>query len=93
MFPFCSKNLDDSVGGVLKWDEYEAQQKEKEEKKRQKATVRTATVRTAPERERREEEDEDNSGPTMNDISDPPCYDMVRKDDQEVEDDLEIQEL
>ena len=50
-----------------------------EEKKRQKATVRTATVRTAPERERKEEEDENNPGPTMSDISDPPCYDMVRK--------------
>eukprot|EP00945_MAST-04E_sp_MAST-4E-sp1_P000065 g65.t1 len=34
VFPFCSKNLDDSVGGVLKWKEYEAQQKEKEEKKK-----------------------------------------------------------
>ena len=38
VFPFCSKNLDDSVGGVLKWDEYEAQQKEKEEKKKTKIT-------------------------------------------------------
>ena len=29
----------------------------------------------------------------MNDISDPTCFDMVRKDDPEVQDDLEIQEL
>jgi hypothetical protein len=38
VFPFCSKNLDDSVGGILKWKEYEAQQKEKEEKKKTKIT-------------------------------------------------------
>ena len=38
VFPFCSKNVDDSVGGVLTWKEYEAQQKEKEEKKKTKIT-------------------------------------------------------
>ena len=43
VFPFCSKNLDDSVGGVLTWSEYNtreynAKQKEKEEKKKTKIT-------------------------------------------------------
>lgn len=38
VFPFCSKNLDDSVGGVLKWDEYEAQQKEKAQQKKKNIT-------------------------------------------------------
>eukprot|EP00945_MAST-04E_sp_MAST-4E-sp1_P006680 g6680.t1 len=32
VFPFCSKNLDDSKGGILTWDEYKAQQKEEEKK-------------------------------------------------------------
>tara|TARA_A100001015_G_scaffold296979_1_gene377920 strand:+ start:95 stop:568 length:474 start_codon:yes stop_codon:yes gene_type:complete len=43
IYPFCSKNLDDSRGGILMWDEYEAQQKEKEEKKRQKEEEKKMT--------------------------------------------------
>ncbi len=39
VFPFCSKNLDDSVGGVLTWEEYEAQQKEKEKEEKKKTKI------------------------------------------------------
>ena len=29
IYPICSRNLDDSTGGVLTWEEYDAKQKEK----------------------------------------------------------------
>ena len=32
IYPICSRNLDDSTGGVLTWEEYEKQQKEKSTK-------------------------------------------------------------
>ena len=32
IYPICSRNLDDSTGGVLRWEEYEKQQKEKSTK-------------------------------------------------------------
>ena len=32
IYPICSRNLDDSTGGVLRWEEYEKQQKYKSPK-------------------------------------------------------------